>query len=181
MQPRWKRCVEYTDHSLGEALGQAYVAKVFSPELKASTLDMVQRIEDAMGERIRALDWMSPETKQQALTSWHGIRNKIGYPDKWRDYSSVNITRDDFAGDVERATEFETRRDFNKIGKPVDHGEWDISRPTVDAYYNPQMNDINFPAGVLQPPLYDAEDGRRSQLRQHRRHHRPRADARLRR
>ena len=157
MQPRWKRCVEYTDYSLGEALGQVYVAKVFSPELKQSTLDMVQRIETAMGERIHALDWMSPETKQQALTKLAGIRNKIGYPDRWRDYSSVKITPDDFAGNVERAHQFESRRDINKIGKPVDHGEWDISPPTVDAYYNPQMNDINFPAGVLQPPLFDAK------------------------
>jgi len=155
MQPRWKRCVQWIDNDLGEALGQAYVAKVFSPELKQSTLDMVKGIEDDMGQRIRALDWMSPETKQQALIKLAGIRNKIGYPDKWRDYSSVNIVRDDFAGNVRRAHEFETRRDINKIGKPVDRSEWDISAPTVDAYYNPQMNDINFPAGVLQPPLYD--------------------------
>jgi putative endopeptidase len=155
MQPRWKRCVQYVDNDLGEALGQVYVAKVFSPELKQSTVDMVKRIEDAMAQRIRALDWMSPETKQQALVKLAGIRNKIGYPDKWRDYSSVTIVRDDFAGNIERAHQFETRRDINKIGKPVDHGEWDISAPTVDAYYNPQMNDINFPAGVLQPPLYD--------------------------
>jgi len=155
MQPRWERCVRYTDYNLGEALGQVYVAKVFSPALKQNTLDMVRRIETAMGQRIRALDWMSPETKQQALEKLAGIRNKIGYPDKWRDYSSVTITRDDFAGDVERAHRFENRRDINKIGKPVDHGEWDITPTTVDAYYNPQMNDINFPAGVLQPPLYD--------------------------
>ena len=155
MQPRWRRCVQYTDYNLGEALGQVYVARVFSPELKQSTLDMVRRIEDAMGQRIRALDWMSPETKQQALTKLAGIRNKIGYPDKWRDYSSVQIVRGDFAGNVERAHQFESRRDINKIGKPVDHGEWEISPPTVDAYYDPQMNDINFPAGVLQPPVYD--------------------------
>jgi endothelin-converting enzyme/putative endopeptidase len=155
MQPRWERCVQYVNYDLGEALGQVYVAKVFSPELKQSTLDMVRRIEDAMGARIKALDWMSPETKQQALTKLAGIRNKIGYPDHWRDYSSVKIVRDDFAGNVERAHQFESHREINKIGKPVDHGEWDISAPTVDAYYNPQMNDINFPAGVLQPPLYD--------------------------
>ncbi len=156
-QPRWKRCVSFTDHHLDEALGQAYVAKVFSPELKAQTLMMVNQIEDAMALRIAALDWMSPATKQQALVKLHGIRNKIGYPDKWRDYSSVPISRDDFAANSFALTAFEARRNINKIGKPVDHGEWDIPAPTVDAYYNPQMNDINFPAGVLQPPLYDAK------------------------
>ena len=157
-QPRWKRCVSYTDRQLGEALGQVYVAKVFSPELKASTVDMVRRIEDAMAIRIQGLDWMSPETKQQALGKLHGIRNKIGYPDKWRDYSSVAITRTDFAGNMARANHFEHRREINKIGKPLDRGEWEMSPPTVNAYYNPQMNDINFPAGVLQPPLYDAKE-----------------------
>jgi len=156
-QPRWKRCVSYADQNLDEALGQAYVAKVFSPELKQSTLDMVKFIESAMEQRIRGLDWMSPETKEQALTKLRGIRNKIGYPDKWRDYSSLEIVRTDFSGDMERAHEFESHRDINKIGKPVDHSEWQISPPTVDAYYDPQMNDINFPAGVLQPPLYDAK------------------------
>ena len=155
MQPRWKRCVQYSDYNLGEALGQVYVRRVFSPELKASTLDMVNGIEKAMGERIRQLDWMSPETKQQAVAKLAAIRNKIGYPDKWRDYSSVKIVPEDFAGNIQRAAEFELHRDINKIGKPVDHGEWDTSPATVDAYYNPQMNDINFPAGVLQPPLYD--------------------------
>jgi putative endopeptidase len=155
LQPRWKRCVSYTNHNLDDALGQVYVAKVFSPELKQSTLDMVQRIEAAMEQRIHDLDWMSPETKQQALAKLHGIRNKFGYPDKWRDYSSLTISRDDFAGNIERAAEFESLRDINKIGKPVDRGEWFVPAPTVDAYYSPQMNDINFPAGVLQPPLYD--------------------------
>ena len=154
-QPRWKRCVQYTDSNLSEALGQAYVAKVFSPELKRSTQQMLAGIEDAMRQRIEALDWMSDATKQQAYLKLQGIRNKIGYPDSWRDYSSLAIIRDDFALDIQRASRFERRRDINKIGKPVDHGEWDISAPTVDAYYNPQMNDINFPAGVLQPPLYD--------------------------
>src|SRR5512135_3799598 len=100
---------------------------------------------------------MSPETKQQALTKLAGIRNKIGYPDKWRDYSSVKLTSKDFVGDMVGLREFESRRDINKIGKPVDRGEWYMSPPTVNAYYNPQMNDINFAAGVLQPPLYDAK------------------------
>ena len=154
-QPRWRRCVQYTDYNLGEALGQAYVNKVFSPELKADALDMVDRIEEAMRERIGQLDWMSQATKKQALVKLAGIRNKIGYPDKWRDYSSIKLTPDDFAGNVERAGAFELHRQINKIGQPVDHGEWDISAATVDAYYNPQMNDINFPAGVLQPPVYD--------------------------
>jgi putative endopeptidase len=156
-EPRWKRCVRYTDYMLGEALGQAYVRKVFSPELKQSTLDMVRRIEDAMAKRIQDLDWMSPETKQQALVKLAAIRNKIGYPDRWRDYGPVKIARTEFLGNVERATEFENRREIAKIGKPVDHGEWGMSPATVNAYYNPQMNDINFPAGVLQPPLYDAK------------------------
>ncbi len=157
MQPRWRRCVQYTDRDLGEALGQAYVRRVFSPELKASTVDMVRRIEDAMAQRIGQLDWMSAETKEQAMTKLHGIRNKIGYPDKWRDYSSVKIARNDFLGNVQRSTEFERHRNFNKIGQPVDHGEWSMTPPTVNAYYNGSLNDINFPAGVLQPPLYDAK------------------------
>ena len=157
MQPRWKRCVQYTDRDLGEALGQAYVRKVFPAELKGSTLDMVRRIEDAMAQRVGQLDWMSPETKEQAMAKLHGIRNKIGYPEKWRDYSSVKIAGNDFLGNVQRSTEFERHRNFNKIGQPVDHGEWGMTPPTVNAYYNAAMNDINFPAGVLQPPLYDAK------------------------
>jgi len=156
-QPRWKRCVQFVDHNLGEALGQAYVRQVFSPELKASALKMVEEIEKAMKVRIQQLDWMSPATKQQALVKLHSIRNKIGCPDHWRDYSTVVITPDDFAGNMRNAIVFESRRELNKIGQPVDHGEWQISPPTVDAYYDPQMNDINFPAGVLQPPLYDAK------------------------
>jgi len=155
MQPRWKRCVSYVNHNLDDALGQIYVQHVFSPQLKDGTLRMVRGIEDGMGQRIRALDWMSSETKQQALLKLAGIRNKIGYPDKWRDYGSIQILRDDFAGNVARAAAFESRRQINKVGQPVDHGEWAIPPTTVDAYYDPQMNDINFPAGVLQPPLYD--------------------------
>ncbi len=157
LQPRWKRCVQYVDDQLGEALGQEYVRKTFPPELKAATQEMTRQIEDAMAQRIQQLDWMSPQTKQQALNKLHAIRNKVGYPDKWRDYSSVAITRDDFYGNTKRAEEFESHREFNKVGKPVDRTEWDMTPPTVNAYYNPQMNDINFPAGVLQPPLYDAK------------------------
>ena len=157
LQPRWKRCVQYVDGQLGEALGQAYVRKTFPPELKAATLDMTKEVEDAMALRIQQLDWMSPQTKQQAIAKLHAIRNKIGYPDKWRDYSSVVIVRDDFYGNAERAEEFENHREFNKVGKPVDRAEWEMTPPTVNAYFNPQMNDINFPAGVLQPPLYDAK------------------------
>ncbi len=157
LQPRWKRCVEDVDEQLGEALGQEYVRKTFPPELKQATLEMTRQIEDAMAMRIQQLDWMSPQTKQQALNKLHSIRNKVGYPDKWRDYSSVKIVRDDFYGNAERATVFENHREFNKISKPVDRSEWEMTPPTVNAYYNPQMNDINFPAGVLQPPLYDAK------------------------
>ncbi len=157
LQPRWKRCVQYVDDDLGEALGQVYVRKTFSPETKAETLDMTRHIEDAMALRIQQLPWMSPATKQQALAKLHSIRNKVGYPDKWRDYSSVKILTDDFYGNSLRATEFETHRQINKIGKPVDRSEWGMTPPTVNAYYDAQMNDINFPAGVLQPPLYDAK------------------------
>ena len=155
LQPRWKRCVQIIDHTIGEALGQVFVEKTFTPETKARTLAMTKDIEDAMRSEIEALSWMSPATKKQAMLKLRGIANKIGYPDKWRDYSSVEIKRDDYLGNVERAATFETHRDLNKIGKPVDHTEWIITPPTVNAYYDPQMNDINFPAGVLQPPLFD--------------------------
>jgi len=155
MQPRWRRCVELVDHNLGEALGQVFVEKTFTPDTKARTLAMTKEIESAMRSEIDALPWMSPATKQQALLKLHGIANKIGYPDKWRDYSSVEIRPDQFLGDVDRAVAFESRRNLNKIGKPVDRTEWGMSPPTVNAYYDPQMNDINFPAGVLQPPLFD--------------------------
>lgn len=157
LQPRWKHCVEYVDGDLGEALGQVYVRKTFGPELKASTVEMTRQIEDAMALRIQQLDWMSPATKQQAIGKLKAVRNKVGFPDKWRDYSSVTIVPDDFYGNDVRATEFEEKRQLAKVGQPVDRTEWDMTPPTVDAYYNPQMNDINFPAGVLQPPLYDAK------------------------
>ena len=155
MQPRWKRCVQYVDRDLGEVLGQVFVQKTFGPDVKQRTLDMTRRIEAAMQTEIQQLPWMSAQTKQHALEKLRSIVNKIGYPDKWRDYSSVKITRDDFFSNTRHAVEFEAKRDLAKIGKPVDRGEWGMTPPTVNAYYNAQMNDINFPAGVLQPPLYD--------------------------
>jgi putative endopeptidase len=155
LQPRWKRCVRYIDRDLGEALGQVFVAHNFTPETKARTVEMTQAIEKAMEDDIRQLAWMSDATKQQALLKLHSIVNKVGYPDKWRDYSSVRISPSDFLGNVERAGIFESERQLAKVGKPLDRTEWQMTPPTVNAYYDPQMNDINFPAGVLQPPLYD--------------------------
>ncbi len=155
LRPRWKRCVALVDRQLSDALGQEFVNRTFSPDMKHRTLEMTQQIEKAMEQDIQQLDWMGPATRQQALAKLHGIVNKIGYPDRWRDYSALNIARGDFFGNVDRASAFESRRWLNKIGKPLDRGEWFISPPTVNAYYDPQMNDINFPAGVLQPPLYD--------------------------
>jgi putative endopeptidase len=155
MPPRWKRCVRRVDGEIGEALGQVFVAKTFAPSTKQSALSMTKEIEASMESEIKQLPWMGDETKKRALEKLHGIVNKIGYPDKWRDYSSIQIARDDYFGNVERATVFESRRELAKIGKPVDRSEWFITPPTVDAYYDPQMNDINFPAGVLQPPLFD--------------------------
>jgi len=155
LPPRWKKCVRLTDGQLGEALGQEFVNRAFSQETKQSTLKMTRLIEQAMEDDIKQLTWMGPETKKQALEKLHSVVNKIGYPDRWRDYSSVEVRRNDFLGNVHRASMFETRRQLAKIGKPLDRGEWGMTPPTVNAYYNPQMNDINFPAGVLQPPLYD--------------------------
>jgi endothelin-converting enzyme/putative endopeptidase len=153
--PRWKKCVRQVDDLLGEALGQEFVNRTFTAETKKSTLLMTRQIEQAMEEDLKQLAWMGPETKKQALEKLHSVVNKIGYPDKWRDYSPVEIRRDDFLGNVQRSVVFEAKRQLAKIGKPLDRGEWGMTPPTVNAYYNPQMNDINFPAGVLQPPLYD--------------------------
>lgn len=155
LRPRWKRCTDDVDGALGEALGQAYVEKYFSPEAKQKALKMVKEIQAAMEQDVNGLPWMSAATKQQALAKLHGMANKIGYPDKWRDYSKLEIVRGDELGNVERARQFEFNRELAKIGKPVDRGEWSMTPPTVNAYYDPQMNDINFPAGVLQPPAFD--------------------------
>jgi putative endopeptidase len=155
LRPRWKRCTDEVDGDLGEALGQVYVEKYFGPDAKQQALKMVKEIQSAMEQDINSLPWMSATTKQQALVKLHGMANKIGYPDKWRDYSKLEIVRGDELGNVERARQFEFDRQLAKIGKPLDRGEWDMTPPTVNAYYNPQMNDINFPAGVLQSPAFD--------------------------
>ena len=154
-QARWKRCVEATDGSLGEALGKLYVAQYFTPDMKTETVQMVHDIEAAMGRDIDAIDWMSPETKVKAREKLHAVADKIGYPNKWRDYSKLEIRPGDALGNSERAREFETAYELNKIGKPVNRDEWQMSPPTVNAYYDPSMNDINFPAGILQPAFYD--------------------------
>ncbi len=155
LEPRWKRCVEATDADLGFALGQKYVEQTFPPAAKVRVLGMVQEIEKMLGDDIQSLDWMTPATKEQALIKLHAVTNKIGYPDKWRDYSSVKIVRGEAVGNDQRATEFEVHRVLNKIGQPVDPGEWGMTPPTVNAYYNPLQNNINFPAGILQPPFFD--------------------------
>ncbi len=155
MPPRWKTCTRGVDRNLGEALGQEFVKRTFSADTKAKTQLMTEQIETAMQHEIEGLDWMSPETKQEALRKLHAIRNKIGYPNTWRDYSKLEVKPNDYFGNTVRAYEFEDAREWNKLGKPVDLNEWGMTPPTVNAYFNPQMNDINFPAGVLQPPLYD--------------------------
>jgi putative endopeptidase len=155
MPPRWKTCTRAVDNNLGEALGQEFVKRTFSADTKAKTQRMTEQVEMAMQHEIEALDWMSPETKQEALRKLHVIRNKIGYPDKWRDYTALDVKPNDYFGDAARSYRFEDARDWSKLGKPVDLNEWGMTPPTVNAYFNPQMNDINFPAGVLQPPLYD--------------------------
>jgi endothelin-converting enzyme/putative endopeptidase len=155
LEPRWKRCVSYADNDLGEALGQAYVQRAFSPEAKQRAQKMVRQIEEAMQQDIDSLSWMSPATKQQAIEKLHTLANKIGYPDKWRDYSALTIAHDDYTGNVLRARQFEFNRQIAKIGKPLDRGEWGMTPPTVNAEYSPQLNDINFPAGILQPPFFD--------------------------
>jgi len=158
MPPRWKTCTRAVDRNLGEALGQEFVRRTFSAETKAKTQLMTEQIETAMQHEIENLDWMSPDTKAEALRKLHAIRNKIGYPEKWRDYTALEVKPGDYFGDVQRSHRFEDTRQWQKLGKPVDLNEWGMTPPTVNAYFNPQMNDINFPAGVLQPPLYDPKE-----------------------
>jgi putative endopeptidase len=155
-RPRWRRCVTAADRDLGDALGQAYVDRAFPPENKARTIQMVHAIETALNSDIQSLSWMSPATKEQAMVKLKGIEDKIGYPSRWHDYSSVKIGRDSYLNNVAQATSFEFERWIAKIGKPVDRAEWTMTPPTINAYYDPQLNTINFPAGILQPPYFDA-------------------------
>jgi endothelin-converting enzyme/putative endopeptidase len=160
LAPRWRRCVHSADNALGEALGQAYVARAFPPESKEHVLRIVKAIEAALDQDIRDLNWMTPETKKQASTKLHAILDKIGYPDKWRDYSALEIKPDSYLENVHRATAFEFDRWVQKIGKPINRYDWTMTPPTINAYYDPQFNTINFPAGILQPPYFsnDADD-----------------------
>jgi len=155
IRPRWKRCTSATDQQLGEALGQLYVQKYFPPEAKARALELVHNLLAALRDDLQTLPWMSPATRKAAIEKLEAFGIKIGYPDKWRDYSALKIDRSSYARNVFRAAEFENARDLAKIGKPVDRGEWGMTPPTVDAYNNPQLNEIVFPAGILQPQFYD--------------------------
>jgi len=154
IEPRWKRCVKATDSNLGMALGQLYVDRTFGPEGKERTQKMVKAIENAMQKDIGQLTWMSDTTKKKAYEKLTAIVNNIGYPDKWRDYSSIEIKADDYAGNSARAGALEVARLYKKIDQPTDRKDWTMTPPTVNAYYRPPMNDINFPAGILQPPFY---------------------------
>jgi endothelin-converting enzyme/putative endopeptidase len=155
LQPRWRRCVNSVDAYLGEALGQAYVNRAFPPENRERVLKLVQDLETALGKDIQAQDWMSAETKKRAEEKMHATLNKIGYPDHWRDYSSMQIGRESFLANRQHAVEFEFERWVAKIGNPVDRTEWTMTPPTINAYEEPTNNTINFPAGILQPPYFE--------------------------
>jgi len=155
MRPRWKRCTDQTDAALPDALGQRFIEKTLGAEGMKRTAELVAALEKALGRDIQSLDWMTPETKKQALVKLAAVLNKIGTKEKWLDYTDVKIVRGDAYGNFARTQQFELQRQLGKIGKPLDRKDWDMSQPTVNAYYNPQENDINFPAGILQPPFYD--------------------------
>jgi len=154
-QPRWKRMLRATDGALGEAFGQLYVDKAFSPAAKAKAKEMIENLRKAYAERIMATDWMSDATKKEALVKLNAFVVKIGYPDKWKDYSKLNVNRQSYLQDVLAARTWATEDNLNKFGKPIDRNEWGMTPPTVNAYYNPPMNEIVFPAGILQAPFYD--------------------------
>jgi putative endopeptidase len=154
-QPRWKRALRATDGALGEAFGQLYVDEAFSPAAKARAKEMVENLRKAYAERIMATDWMSADTKKQAIEKLNAFAVKIGYPDKWKDYSKLKITRTSALQNLFATAEWRKDDNLKKFGKPIDRGEWGMTPPTVNAYYNSSMNEIVFPAGILQPPFYD--------------------------
>ena len=154
-QPRWKRCTRMTDQALGEAVGQDWVKQNFPPSAKDNMEKLIKALETAMADDLKTLPWMSDETKIEAKKKLDAITDKIGYPDHWKDYSSIEVKRDDLLGDVTRANAYERKRNLAKYGQPVDPTEWGMTPPTVNAYYMPPQNNINFPAGILQPPFYD--------------------------
>ncbi len=154
-QVRWKRGVSTVSGAMGEAIGQQYVAKYFPPASKAAADDLVKNVIAAMGERLKNLEWMAPETKTKALAKLAAFTPKIGYPDKWRDYSALQIQRGDLVGNVSRANAFEYDRDLKKLGQPIDRAEWFMTPMTINAYANPTMNEVVFPAAILQPPFFD--------------------------
>ncbi len=154
-RPRQYRCVRVVDRELGDLLGQKYISAVFGADAKAQIMQLVTALEKAMGQDIRSIDWMSPETKKAAIAKLNAITNNVGYPQKWRDYTKVTISREDFAGNSMRVAEFRAAENIAKIGKPTDKSEWTMSTPTVNAFYSPQSNSINFPAGILETPFFD--------------------------
>ncbi len=153
--PRWKQCTAQTDRALGEAVGQDWVREHFPPKAKASMDQLVAALDKALADDIKTLPWMSEETKKAAEEKLALYRNKIGYPEKWRDYSALTVKRDDAIGNARRDAVFQRNYNLDKLGKPVDEKEWGMTPPTVNAYYSSSMNDINFPAGILQPPFFD--------------------------
>jgi putative endopeptidase len=157
MLPRWKRCLNSSDDRLGELLGQEYVKANFTPEAKARALKIVMNLVSELHDRIQHLDWMSAPTKTQALAKLAAFTKKIGFPDKWKDYSTLRVSAGQYLQNVRASDQWAAARDWNKIGKPVDRGEWGMTPPTVNAYYNPQLNEIVFPAGILQPPFYNPD------------------------
>ena len=157
LRPRWKRVLSKENRYLGEAVGQLFVEKAFSPRAKQKALELVNNLRASLKVRLSNLEWMSPETKEKALEKCATFTPKIGYPDKWRDYTALDIDRSSFFANIRRAVAFETRRDFNKIGQPLDRTEWGMPPQTVNAYYNPMMNEVVFPAAILQPPFFDPD------------------------
>src|SRR6478735_7094240 len=155
MEPRWQRSSRVVDGEIGEALGQLYVAQYYPPEAQARMTEMIANITAVMRDRLQKLDWMTEATRQKALAKFDRFYAKIGHPEKWKDYATVNVQRDNYYGNVRASNEAEIKRKLVRLGQPVDKAEWHMSPPTVNAYFDPSANNINFPAGILQPPFFD--------------------------